>query len=72
MCVLRSGDTRLRALLGDRELEMPAWVEPAVRALAAGDARAAADLSPWLDQPGRETLVRRLIREGLLEVAPDP
>jgi hypothetical protein len=58
----------LRLLLGDRELVMPAAVEPAVRRLVAGapiDVSALADL---LDAPSRSVLVRRLVIEGVLEV----
>lgn len=67
MCVLEVIDGELSVLLGDRELRMPAWVEPAMSVVASGDVVPVADL-PGLDKAGREVLVRRLIREGLLEV----
>ena len=68
MVVLEQADGELAAFLGDRELRMPAWVEPAVRAVASAARLAVRDLSPYLDREGRLVLVRRLIREGLLEV----
>jgi hypothetical protein len=46
---------------------MPGWVEPAMAVLATGDTVHVGDL-PGLDETGRIVLVRRLIREGLLEV----
>ena len=59
-------------MLGDRELRMPARVEPAMRFVAeqvpGGDSFGAADV-PGLDDGGRVVLVRRLVREGLLELA---
>jgi hypothetical protein len=67
ICVLEDIDGELSVLLGDRELRMPAWVEPAISRLATGDATLVGDL-PGLDETGRVVLVRRLIREGLLEV----
>lgn len=67
ICVLDHVDGELSVLLGDRELRMPARVEPAMSLLAAGSSVAVSDL-PGLDQNGRVVLVRRLIREGLLEV----
>jgi hypothetical protein len=68
MLVLERTDGELAAFLGDRELRMPAWVEPALRALASADRLAVRDLSPHLNQESRLVLVRRLVREGLLEV----
>jgi lysine-specific demethylase/histidyl-hydroxylase NO66 len=56
------------AYLGDRELRMPGWVEPAMRAVAEADRLAVRDLSPHLDEGSRLVLVRRLVREGLLEI----
>ena len=53
--------------LGDRRLTFPAWVEPALRALPRRDRFAVADLAGELDPESRLVLVRRLIREGLLE-----
>ena len=33
MCALSSADGELSVLLGDRELRMPAWLEPAVQSM---------------------------------------
>jgi bifunctional lysine-specific demethylase and histidyl-hydroxylase NO66 len=57
---------RLRLGLGDRSVDLPAAVEPAVRRLAAGPPVRVGDLDDLLDGPSRLVLVRRLIREGLL------
>lgn len=67
ICVLGTVDGELSVLLGDRELRMPGWLEPAMRVIAAGGRVVVADL-PHLDEAGRLVLARRLIREGLLEV----
>ncbi|HZD71839.1 MAG TPA: cupin domain-containing protein [Actinomycetes bacterium] len=53
--------------LGDRRLTFPAWLEPALRAVARRERFAVADLAAELDPSSRLVLVRRLIREGLLE-----
>ena len=67
ICVLEVWGGQLSVLLGDRELRMPTLVEPAVARVATGEAIQVGDL-PGLDEAGRLVLVRRLIREGLLEV----
>ncbi len=61
------GDDEISVLLGDRELRLPRRVEPALTMLVTGEAVVVTDL-PGLDGAGRIVLVRRLIREGLLEV----
>ena len=61
-------DGRLRVLLGDRELDMPAALEPAVRRLTEQGGLRVGDLADELDGPSRLVLVRRLVSEGLLEV----
>ena len=66
----RDGDGRPELELGDRRVRFPAWVEPALRELARlldGGRFRAADLAGQLDPESRLVLVRRLIREGLLE-----
>jgi hypothetical protein len=68
MLVLERLDGELAASLGDRELRMPVWVEPAMRAVAESEQFTVADLSPHLDEQSRLVLVRRLVREGLLEI----
>jgi hypothetical protein len=67
MCAIEEIDGELSVMLGDRELRMPSTAEPAMRWLAAGGKTSVSDL-PGLDMPGRLVLVRRLIREGFLEV----
>jgi lysine-specific demethylase/histidyl-hydroxylase NO66 len=69
-CELRPRDGVLAILLGDRRLEMPAFLEPAMRRVAASETFAVGDLAPELADAGsRSVLVRRLIREGLLTAA---
>jgi hypothetical protein len=68
ICVLTSADEEMSVLLGDRELRMPAWLEPALQTILGQDRFRVSDLAPYLDRPGRLVLVRRLILEGLLEV----
>jgi mannose-6-phosphate isomerase-like protein (cupin superfamily) len=72
VCELTVRTDRLVVLLGDRALEMPAWVEPAMRRIAEleeDEDLLARHLTPHLADPGsRAVLVRRLIREGLLTV----
>jgi lysine-specific demethylase/histidyl-hydroxylase NO66 len=69
VCELRLKPGRLVAYLGDRELRMPAALEPAMRWLAGRDAFRVGDLAEHLgDEESRLVLVRRLVREGLLEV----
>lgn len=68
VCVLRGRGERLEVLLGDRRLEMPSWLEPAMRIVRDRERLTAADLAPAIDdEPSRLILVRRLIREGLLQ-----
>lgn len=67
MCKLETIDGDLSVLLGDRELRMPNRLEPAMRLLTGGGNVVVSEL-PGLDKAGRLVLVRRLIREGLLEV----
>ena len=74
VCRLRLREDRLEVRLGDRELHMPARLAPVMRMIVASDQLAVADLAEYLDAPSRLVLVRRLVREGLLEsvgTAPD-
>jgi lysine-specific demethylase/histidyl-hydroxylase NO66 len=66
-CRLRVAGDRLEVLLGDRTLTMPAALEPALRQLLDAGSFRAADLAGHLDGPSRLVLVRRLVREGLLQ-----
>ena len=64
---IRPRDDLLEILLGDRALEMPGWLEPALRLIAASDRFRPRDLAPEIGDPAsRLVLIRRLVREGLL------
>lgn len=58
---------RLMLAFADRVLTMPRYLTGHVEALCAGRAVDAESLPPTVDLPGRLTLVRRLVHEGLLE-----
>jgi hypothetical protein len=65
-CVLVDRGDTLRVLLGDRYLDVPARLRPALEKI-----RSRTDISPAdlpLDEQSRLVLCRRLVREGLLEV----
>jgi len=71
VCRLRQREDRLEVLLGDRVLDMPARLAPVMRVIVASDRLTVRDLAGHLDPSSRLGLVRRLVREGLLEsVAP--
>jgi hypothetical protein len=61
-------DGELSALLGDRELRMPGWLQPAMQHTLERQRLPVSELAPHLDPASRLVLVRRLIVEGLLEV----
>jgi hypothetical protein len=67
-CVLVPDGERLRVLLGDRELVMPARLAAAIEAVRAAGTFRPADLAEHLDEQSRLVVCRRLVREGLLEV----
>lgn len=60
---------RLAVFLGDRELRMPPHLEPAMRFVEGREALRVRELPGLLDEGDRLVLARRLVREGLLEVA---
>ncbi|HET6698726.1 MAG TPA: cupin domain-containing protein [Nocardioidaceae bacterium] len=68
-CVLRPGPERLRVLLGDRSLDMPSRLTEPMQAVAEATRLRPADLAAWLDEQSRLVLARRLVLEGLLQVA---
>jgi hypothetical protein len=71
VCELRRAGDRLVVLLGDRRLEMPGWLEPAMRRIAESEILRVGDLAEDVPDPSsRAVLVRRLAREGLLRPAP--
>ncbi len=66
-CVLLARGEQVEVLLGDRSLTMPARVRPAL-----DEVRSRAELTPAdlpLDPQSALVLCRRLVREGLLEIA---
>jgi lysine-specific demethylase/histidyl-hydroxylase NO66 len=68
-CVLLDRGDRLDVLLGDRSIDVPAWLRPALDEIRARPELRPADLADVLDPQSRLVLCRRLTREGLLEVA---
>jgi mannose-6-phosphate isomerase-like protein (cupin superfamily) len=70
VCALAPDGDRLRVLLGDREMRVPARLEPALAWLRDQAELTSADLEAWLDAESSLVLVRRLVREGLLQVLP--
>lgn len=60
-------DDGLTLLLGDRTLHLPASLEPVVRYLLGRAEFRIEELGDHLDAGSRLVLVRRLIKEGLLE-----
>jgi lysine-specific demethylase/histidyl-hydroxylase NO66 len=71
VCELRRDGERLVVLLGDRRLEMPGWLEPAMRRIADRGRLRVGDLREEIDDPqSRAVLIRRLVREGLLGLEP--
>jgi hypothetical protein len=71
ICEVRTRDDRLVVLLGDRSLEMPGWLEPAMRRVAHAPSFVLGDLADAIsDRESRAVLARRLVREGLLRPLP--
>jgi hypothetical protein len=71
-CLLFPGHPYLKVLLADRELRMPASVQRAMERVAVKQgAFAVQDLHEYLTPEGALVLVRRLVREGFLEVVLD-
>ena len=69
--ITRAGD-RVQVRLGDRRVDLPAAVEPALHRLLDGSTHAVAELDDLADHSSRLVLVRRLIREGALRTADGP
>ncbi|MDX6298987.1 MAG: bifunctional lysine-specific demethylase and histidyl-hydroxylase [Nocardioidaceae bacterium] len=67
-CVLLPEGDRLRVLLGDRELTMPARLAAPLEEIRSAGTFRPADLAGHLDEQSRLVVCRRLVREGLLEV----
>jgi cupin superfamily protein len=68
ICVVRPRDQKLRVLLADRELEMPLEATDSMVYVSEHDRLQVRDLHRFLDPESALVLVRRLVREGLLEV----
>ena len=65
-CVLIERGERLDVLLGDRSVDVPAWLRPALDHIRTAPALRPSELP--LDEQSRLVLCRRFVREGLLEV----
>jgi lysine-specific demethylase/histidyl-hydroxylase NO66 len=59
---------RLLVLLGDRTLDVPPELRPALERIQANPTLTPGDLADLLDPTSRIVLCRRLIREGLLQI----
>ena len=70
-CLLKVEGDEVSVILGDRRVVMPARLYPALQQIAESSEFKVAELDQHLDAHGRLVLVRRLIREGLLEQALD-
>ncbi len=68
VCELRQDGDKLRVLLGDREMRVPGWLADPLETIRRVDRFRPIDFASSLDETSRLVLVRRLIREGLLEV----
>lgn len=68
ICVIFPKETVVKVLLADRELEMPLVAQPAMQEIAQRERIRPRDLHPHLAPASALVLVRRLVREGLLEV----
>ena len=69
-CVLVERGDRIDVLLGDRTVDVPGWLGPALDELRSRRELCPADLAGHLDPQSRLVLCRRLVREGLLEILP--
>ena len=69
-CVLRPDGDRLLVLLGDRELRVPLRLREPLEFVRDHRSFTVGELAPWLDGASRLVVARRLVREGLLTVAP--
>lgn len=68
VCRLYRNDDSLSMLLGDRELLLPLALEPVLARIVDGGPFRVGDLADQLDEASRLVLVRRLVREGVLEI----
>ena len=68
-CVLLDRGETVEVLLGDRTMTVPARIRPALDEIRSRGGLTPGDLAAHLDPQSRLVLCRRLIREGLLEIA---
>lgn len=68
LCVIDRVGEEVSVWLGDRELRMPGRLTAVLEDLVGRDRFVVADLGGHLDETGRLVLIRRLVKEGLLEV----
>jgi ribosomal protein L16 Arg81 hydroxylase len=66
--VVIQGDTAVLSAGGDRRIDAPSRVAPQLSFIAQHEVFTIADLPGPLDDHGKITLVRRLVREGILSV----
>lgn len=69
LCTIAPDDgepAELTVTVADRQLALPAALEPAVRLLLDGRPHVVGELADMLDGPSRLVLVRRLVREAVL------
>jgi lysine-specific demethylase/histidyl-hydroxylase NO66 len=66
--ILQAAAGRITLVLGDRQLHMPAPLEAVLDRLLAAAELAVGDLADAMDEHSRLVLVRRLVREGVLEI----
>jgi ribosomal protein L16 Arg81 hydroxylase len=71
VCLLFPTDTSLKVMLVDRELEMPLGIKPAMELIATRERLQPRELHDHLVPDSALVLVKRLVREGLLEVVVD-
>jgi hypothetical protein len=64
---LYADGNELHVLLGDRELTMPAGIQPVLQEMLHRRSFRVGDLSEMLDESSRLTLCRRLVKEGFFE-----
>jgi bifunctional lysine-specific demethylase and histidyl-hydroxylase NO66 len=70
ICVIRAEAEKVVVLLGDRRLRMPPRLLEPLRFVRDQHRFRVRELEPWLDQASRLVVTRRLVREGLLRIAP--
>ena len=66
MCRLSQVDDKIKILFGSTEITLPAAVSEQLRFCLRGPSFLVEELPCELDDPGKITLVRRLVQEGLL------